>query len=189
MKQELIKFKLILLLAIILQSCSKDDTYVNLSDEAKDFLIYEIGDTFKLRNVATDEIITLTVNRKEIDYYKESSPGAGWWLGGSGGDDYYERGEFTFSDDTDCYIGTLSVEARSNGNFELTAYLGGCFGNINYAFDYEGEFFPFIEVDGVAYSDAYLLRSYPDILFYSKEKGILKILDDYNQETRFTIVE
>ena len=187
MKRLFIILNFSLLFILVLQSCSKDDTYTNLSTEAKDLLFYEAGDTFQLKNVLTDEIITLTVNSKKFDYYSDSNPG--FWLAGSGGDDYYEYGEYSFSDVTNCYNGNIFVQARSNGNFKLTAYIGECFGNINNSFEYQTEFLSSTVVNGITYSNVYLIRSSSQIIFYSQQKGIIKIVNYFSQETQFIIAE
>ncbi len=186
------KFKhlgIFFLVLITLQSCKPDDVYHDLSDDAKDFLLFEIDDTFKLKNLETDEIITLTITSKEIRHYEDGPNESSFISFGPSADVYIERGEYIFTDETNCYDGIVSVEANRDGGFELKAYLGNCFGDIDYSFDYQDEFFTTIDVEGIEYSNAYLLRSFPDILFYSKEKGILKIVDDFNQETLFMIVE
>ena len=187
-----VKFKhlgIFFLVLITLQSCKPDDLYYDLSDDAKGFLLFEIDDTFKLKNLETNEIITLKITSKEIRHYEDGPNESSFISFGPSADVYIERGEYTFTDDTNCYDGIVAVEANRDGGFELKAFLGNCFGNIDYSFDYQDEFFTTIDVEGIEYSNAYLLRSFPDILFYSKEKGILKIVDDYNHETRFTIVE
>ncbi|WP_432670708.1 hypothetical protein [Flavobacterium sp. SM2513] len=189
MKVKFKYFGFFFLVLITLQSCKPDDRYYDLSDDAKDFLLFEINDTFKLKNLETNEIITLKITSKEIRHYEDGPNESSFVYLGPSADVYIERGEYTFTDDTNCYDGIVAVEANRDGGFELKAFLGNCFGNIDYSFDYQDEFFTTIDVEGIEYSNAYLLRSFPDILFYSKEKGILKIVDDFNQETRFTIVE
>ena len=187
-----VKFKhlgIFFLVLITLQSCKPDDLYYDLSDDANGFLLFEIDDTFKLKNLETNEIITLKITSKEIRHYEDGPNESSFISFGPSADVYIERGEYTFTDDTNCYDGIVAVEANRDGGFELKAFLGNCFGNIDYSFDYQDEFFTTIDVEGIEYSNAYLFRSFPDILFYSKEKGILKIVDDYNHETRFTIVE
>lgn len=188
MKDKFKHFGIFILILITLQSCKPDDVYYNLSDEAKELLLFEIGDTFKLKNLETNEIITLTVTFKEIRHYEGGGEISHIAVGPSA-DVYIERGMYIFTDETNCYDGIVAIEANRDRDFEFKVYLGNCFGDIDYSFDYQDEFFTTIDVEGVAYSNAYLLRSFPDILYYSKEKGILKIVDDFNQETRFTIVE
>jgi hypothetical protein len=171
-----------------LYSCKQDDVYHDLSNDAKDLILFEVDDTFRLKNLETNEIITLTVIQKTIEYYNTSS--SNYFISfGSGGNVYVEHGEYIFRDSTNSYWGTVTVEANTDGSFKFDAYLGDGFVNTYYPFDYQDEFFSTIDVEGIEYSNAYLLRSSPDILFYSKEKGILKIVDDFSQETRFTIVE
>lgn len=99
MKRLPIIFNICVFFLLALTSCSKDDSYTNLSDEAKALLFYEVGDTFQMRNISTDEVITLTVNSNNIDFYKDSNPG--FWLAGSS-DNYIEYGSYSFSDDTNC---------------------------------------------------------------------------------------
>jgi hypothetical protein len=187
MKRIIILINISIFCLLILLSCSKDDTYTNLSPEAKALLFYEAGDTFQLKNIVTDEIITLTVNSKNFDYYRDTNPGN--WLGGSGGDNYLEYGEYNFTDETNCYSGNINVEARSNGNFKFTAYIGECFGNINDSFEYQDEFLTSLEINGIVYLDVYLIKSFAQTVFYSKENGIIKIVDDFSQETQFIIAE
>lgn len=187
MKRLLITLNFSLVCLLIFQSCSKDDTYINLSTEAKDLLVYEAGDTFQLKNIVTDEIITLTVNWKRIDYNQDSN--AGWWLAGSSGDNYYEYGEYYFTDDSNCYNGTISVEARNNSNFKLTASLGECFGYIYDSFEYQDELLTSVEVNGINYTNIYLIKSFSQTIFYSKEKGIIKIMNNISLENEFTIYE
>ncbi|WP_417236995.1 hypothetical protein [Bizionia paragorgiae] len=177
------------LVLITLQSCKPDDVYHDLSDDAKDFLLFEIDDTFKLKNLETDEIITLTITSKEMGHYEDGPNESSFISFGPSADVHIERGEYIFTDETNCYDGIVAVVANRDGGFELKAYLGNCFRDIDYSFDYQDEFFTTIDVEGIEYSNAYLLRCFPDVLFYSKEKGILKIVDDFIQETRFTIVE
>lgn len=176
---------------MILQSCSKKETYTNLAEEAKELLLYEIGDTFELKNVATDEIITLTVNRKEIDYYEDQNPGN--WLTGSGTDNYYEYGEFSFSDDTGCYNGSVSIEARSGVNFEFGIGTGNCFGEYlttfefnSLGFEYDGEIIS-IDINGTEYPETYVLNSQNNTIFYTKEDGIIQIFDEVDGIAKFTI--
>jgi hypothetical protein len=172
---------------IVLQSCSKDDSYYNLSEEAKAFLLYEEGDTFQLKNTTTNEIITLTVTNKEFAFSKGGTPGSIY--SGIGSDSYYQYGSYSFTDSTNCYNGNFMVEAKKQGDFEMNVYLGGCFGSTNFAFEYQDEFFTSIDVAGVNYANAYLFRSAPNFLYYSKEKGILKIIRGIDQEELFTIVD
>jgi hypothetical protein len=186
MKRLLFTLNISVFFLLVFTSCCKDDSYTNLSAEAKELLFYEVGDTFQLRNTTTDEVITLTVNSKEIDFYKDSNPG--WWLSGSS-DNYVEYGSYLFSDDTNCYNGSIDIEARKNDKFELTAYIGECFGNINNSFEYQDEFLPSEDVGGVQYTNVYLIKSFNQTIFYSKEKGIIKIVKNSSQEMQFVIVE
>mgnify|MGYP006434983915 CR=1 FL=1 len=188
--------KILLIFIIILQSCSKEETYTNLTEEAKELLLYDVGDTFEIKNLSTDEIITLTVNRKEMDYYEEQNPGN--WLTGSGTDDYYEYGEYSFSDETGCYNGSVSVEARGGENFEFRIGTGDCFGeflatpefNNSLGFEFDGEIVS-INLNDNEFTETYVLNTvnnaFVNTIFYTKENGIVQIND--NQSTVFTLVE
>ena len=179
----------LLFLLISLQSCKPDDRYYKLSDEAKSFLPFEVNDTFKLKNLNTNEIITLTVISKET-HFIDDGPNESFFLAfGPPADTYVERSEYRFTDNSNCYNGQVSVLADREGGYLLSAYVSGCFGNADYAYEYRDEFFPTIDVEGIQYPNAYLLRSFPNVIYYSKEKGILKIVDDYNDITLFSYVE
>ncbi len=178
------------LFLLLLQSCKPDDIYYDLSVEAKAFLIFDVGDTFKLKNHQTNEIITFSVTSKKIQHYEYSLGSSSMVaFGTSGGDTYLERGEYVFKDENNCYNGNVSVEATDDNKFKFTIYLKNCVDSENYFFEYYNEFSPNIDVLGTTYSNAYLLRFSPEILYYSKEKGILKIVNNFNKNTIFSIVE
>ena len=197
MKKIFVEISFFLLILTIYSSCSKEDTYTDLSEEAKELLTYEAGDTFKLRNLLNDEIIELTVEWKNFDYYRDTNPGN--WLGGSGGDNYYEYGEYYFTDETNCYTGSVMIEARSNGNFEFSIGTGNCFGEYistsefySLGFEYTDEIANTI-VNDIDYPETYVLKTvrhrFLNTIFYSKENGIIRIDDNRNQSTVFTIAE
>jgi len=176
-----------------LQSCSKEeDSYFDLTEEAKELILYDAGDTFELKNIETNEIITLTVNWSKFDYSKDGgTPGSIY--SGLSGDNYYERGEYSFSDQTDCYNGTVAVEARGNGNFEFSIFTGDCFGEYlttfefnSLGFDYGGETAS-ININGTEYSATYVLNSQNNTIFYTKENGIIQIFDEVDESAKFTI--
>ena len=188
MKRTYFQFFLCLVCLTLFQSCSKDDSNTYLTDEAKSFVFFEEGDTFQLKNVSTDEIISLTVQWKKFEMYKDNGTPGGVAFGPSS-DSFVEYGECYFSDVTECYNGTIFLEARGNGNFELSIYLGNCFYEYSSDFKFQNTSSQTIEVSGTSYPNAYLFTSAPDDLFYSKEKGILKIFNNFDQEERFIIVE
>ena len=84
----------------------------------------------------------------------------------SAGDDYFENRSYSYSDSTNCYTGTLQVQARSNGRFELITYIGQCFGNNIDSFKYQDEIVPSITIDGIEYTNLYLLKSYYQTMYY-----------------------
>ena len=188
MKRFLISLNFYMICIILLQSCCKDDSYTYLTDEAKEFLFYEQGDTFRLKNLMTDEIITLTVSTKSYNIYKSSGTSGGTYSGFNS-DNYYEYGEYNFTNDLNCYNGNIAVEARNNGNFKLTATIGECFGNIFDTFAYQDETLTSVEVNGINYTNIYLIKSYSQTIFYSKQKGIIKITNNFSLETEFIIYE
>jgi len=177
--------KLVMFLMLILQSCISKEQYHDLTSQEKSFLLYNIGDTFKLKNVSTDEIISLTVNQKEFNYnyIRDTNPIFG------ASDNYNEEGEYSFSDNSNCYNGTVSIEATENDYFYLSINLGDCFGDFTAFFEPENEIITTF-VDDIEYPETYILISPKDYsLFYNKAHGIIKIVDDSNQETLFTITE
>jgi hypothetical protein len=197
MRRALTVFKILLIFTIVFQSCSKEeDSYINLTDEAKELLLYEIGDTFLLKNTITDEIITLTVDGKTIDYYENGgTPGSIY--SGLGGDSFYEYGRYSFSDETGCYNGSVSIEARSGGNFEFRIFTGECFGEFlatpefnSLGFEFDGEIVS-INVNGIEFTETYVLNTvnnaFVNTIFYTKENGIVQIND--NQSTIFTLAQ
>ena len=198
MKKTLFGLIIFLFLLLTFQSCSEEDSYIDLTDEAKKLILYDVGDTFELKNIETNEIITLTVNWKEFEYSRDG-PTPGDIYGGIGGDNFYERAEYFFSDTTDCYNGTVAVEARSNGNFEFSIGTGDCFGEYltttefnSLGFEFNGEISN-INVNGVEYSETYVLETFntafTNTIFYTKENGIVQIFDNYTQSAVFTIAE
>lgn len=188
MRRFLIGLNCFVISILLLQSCCKDDTYTYLTDEAKEFLLYEEGDIFRLKKLSTDEIVDLTVTYKKTGIYKSSGTSGGTYSGFNS-DDYYEYGEYYFTNDLNCYNGNIYVEARNNGNFKLTASIGECFGNIFDTFEYRDEILTSVEVNGINYTDIYLIKSYSQTIFYSKEKGIIKITNNFSLETEFIIYE
>ncbi len=185
MKVSLIATAIILLLLTGLQSCfPPDDKYYNLSDDAKSFLLFDVNDTFKLKNLSTDEVITLTITSKEIFF--DNSVSSLIYLGPLA---HFEKGVYRFMDSIDCYSGEVSLLADRDGAYELKANLCGCFLNFKNLFEYQDEFFSTIDVEGIEYQNAYLLNSFQYSMYYSKENGILKITDDLNQTTLFSYVE
>ncbi|MBZ9651588.1 hypothetical protein [Psychroflexus montanilacus] len=187
-----------LIALILLASCQPSDSYIDLSENAKELIKFELGDTFQLKNLITDEIIELEIISKDIRYVDGSGPSTGTILD-AGGDTYYERGTFRFSDQSNCYSVSVLVEARSNGNFEFSIGTGDCFGEYlsttefnSLGFEYNGEITN-INVNGVEYSETYVLETFntafTNTIFYTKENGIVQIFDNQIQSAVFTIAE
>ncbi|MFD2541664.1 hypothetical protein ACFSSB_04970 [Lacinutrix gracilariae] len=175
----------ILLLFLLVTSCKIEDRYYDLSQEGKEFLAYEAGDTFQLKNIETNEIISFSVESKSIEYV-EDGPNESSFIFVSYSEELIEIGRILFTDNSNCYKGEIKVKADRDNGFEFTAYLYDCFGDDFYYF--QNEFMDTTNVEGVEYSNAYLLRNYPKTLYYSKEKGILKIVD-FDDNTLFGLIE
>jgi hypothetical protein len=177
-------------MSISLQSCKPDDIYYDLSENAKGFVNFEIGDTFKLKNLNTDEVITLHVITKNILYENYGSGESSFIsFGVAPAETYVQVGTYAFTDNLKCYNGEISVIANEEGGFLFTARINGCFDNLGSIYQYNNVFFPTIDVDGIQYQNAYLLDSNHNILYYSKEKGILKIVDVSKNIILFSYVE
>ena len=179
----------VILLFLILQSCRREPIYYNLSNEAKGFLVYGLNDTFKLKNSETDEIILFTIVEKEVGYV-DGGPNESSYIGATA-DIYEERGFYKFTDAENCFSGELSLIAERENKFRLSVYLYGCFENSSFTYEYLNNEFSSIEIDGKIYNNVYLFEKYQDSIFYSKDKGILKITEtiDFRETRQFTIVE
>lgn len=113
-------FTIIFFTLLGLQSCKKDDVYHNLNDEAKALLKFNLDESFKLENFATNEIITLTVKVKEFKYSKDGSNESSFVsFGAFQGNTYIESGNCQFTDVTNCYKGEISVLANKEGGFSF----------------------------------------------------------------------
>ena len=185
---------------ILFPCCQPSDSYIDLSENAKEFLQFEIGDSFLLTNLETDEIIELNITFKEIDYIDGSASNTGTFLDFRG-DSFFEQGLYLFSDQSNCYKGNLKIEARSENEFEFTITLLDCFGenlttsNINnFEFEHDDEIIS-INVNGVDYPETYILNTVnntsflDNTIFYTKENGIIQIDNNRSQSTVFTITE
>ena len=188
MKKTLKTFGIFLLILVSFQSCTPDDIYYNLSEDAKGFLLFDVNDTFKLKNIDTNEIITLTIISNKNSYFEVGPNESSFVYLGPRADVYVESATYKFTDNSHCYYGEVTVIADVNGGYLLKVEINGCFGNEYYSNEYQNEFVPIVDVEGIQYQNAYLLRSYPNLLYYSKEKGILKIVNESNQ-TKFSYVE
>ncbi|MBP0905072.1 hypothetical protein ACFSKN_15540 [Mariniflexile gromovii] len=188
MKKLLKNYGIIILTLVMLQSCKKDDLYYNLSDDAKGFLFFNLEDTFKLKNLTSDEIITLTVVSKEFNYFKDG-PNESFSIsfGVVPADVYVEIGVLKFTDTTNCYNGEIFIMANQDGSFVLRVSLNECFMVSSY-YQYYDELLPTTSVEGIEYQNAYILKGGPNDLFYSKEKGILKITD-FEENIIFGVIE
>jgi hypothetical protein len=185
MKKTLIYNLKILLILLLVTSCKVEDRYYDLSQEGKELLTYEIGEVFQLKNIETNEIISFSVHSKTIEYIDDGSNESSF-IFGSSSDDFIEVGRISFMDNSNCYKGEISVKGDRDNGFEFTAYFYDCFGDDFYYF--QNEFIDTIEVDGAEYYNVYILRNYPKTLYYSKEKGILKIVD-FDENTLFELIE
>jgi len=181
---------ILLLLTMCLQSCKRDDIYYDLTDDAKGFVNFEIGKTFKLKKVSTNEVITLKVITKSIQYENFSSGESSFISFGTVPvETYVQRGTYSFTDNLNCYNGEITVIANEDGGYQLTAFLDGCFGNLRSGYQFYNNLLSTIDVEGIQYQNAYELNSNPNVLYYSKEKGILKIVNQSNNLTEFSFVE
>lgn len=190
MKKIITFFGILFLVTISLQSCKPDDIYYDLSNDAKGFVNFEIGDAFKLKNLNTNEIITLNVITKNILYENYGSGESSFIsFGVAPAETYVQRASYTFTDNLNCYKGEISVVANEEGDFTLTALIDGCFGNLGSVYQYNNLFFSTVDVEGIQYQNAYLLNSNSNNLYYSKEKGILKIVNQPKNITLFSYVE
>lgn len=169
---------------MMFSSCKREDKYYNLSSEAKGFMAYNEGDVFKLKNETTGDTITFLVETRifEFEEYSPPSPHYAW---GVSGDTYFEMGQISFRSDEGC-TGEIWVEAYYHDEFSVKVNLYECFNDM-YFQDYE--YYGTVEVDSRLYSDSYLFRGSSHHLYYSKEKGILRIDRPFTNEILYSIVE
>lgn len=182
----------LVLIIVLLQfhSCKPDDEYYSLSQEAKDFVQFEVDDTFKLKNENTDEIITLIVTFKEFGFSKDGPNASPLISFGPTKDIFYEYGVYRFSDANNCFLGQVLITATETGGFELQVSISdSCSDTISNTYTVTEPPLISVIVNGFSYSNTVLLESNFSNLFYSKERGILKIEDLFVQGQLFTIVE
>lgn len=179
---------LMLVVCVFFQSCKCEDVYHKLSDEDQGFLFFEKNETFKLKKISTSEILLFTVITKEVQFV-ENGPNESSFVsfGTCSNESYFERGFYRFTDATNCYNGEFVLSSNGDNGFEFNAYLSGCFGDSDFLFSYQNEFYQTMTIEGVDYSNVYVLNRFPTVIYYSKEKGILKIAE--NGITKFSIVE
>ena len=185
MKNKLIYNLKILAILLLATSCKVEDTYYDLNQEGKALLTYDIGETFKLKNVETNDIVSFVVDSKIIEYI-DDGPNESSFIFGASADTFIEIGALSFVDNSNCYKGEITVKGDRDNGFQFSAYFYDCFGDDFYYF--QNEFVDTTDVEGIAYSNVYVLRNYPKTLYYSKEKGILKIVDS-DDNTLFGRIE
>lgn len=167
-------------------SCKPDDKYYKLSNEAKELFLFEVNDTFQLKNEETGEVLTFVILSKKFEDVDDSIPGGMIALGPKA-DVYIERGVYTFVDSsTNCYQGEVVLSANQEGGFRFYIYLSGCFGNSLYENEYYNTLLSNLNINGTTYYDVYTLEGHQTVL-YNKSNGILKI-ENYIGDN-FSIVE
>lgn len=178
------KLTLFLVLTTLLISCSVEDVYHDLTDEARALIAYEMDDEFFLSNNQSGEILSLSIISKEIYYDKASKIGSPF---ATGADTFFETGIFRFQDVDDCYQGTAFIEALRNDSFRFSISLEGCFDYAPFPFFYENEILESFTLDGVSYEDVYILRTGSRALYYSKLEGILLVINEFTEEIEYSI--
>ncbi|MGO3183675.1 MAG: hypothetical protein ACTIJ9_12675 [Aequorivita sp.] len=165
---------------MMFSSCKREDKYYALSSEAKGFLAYDEGETFRLRNETTDDTITFQVETRTLEFEEHNAPSPHYAWGVSG-DTYFEVGHISFRSDEGC-VGEIWVEGYYNNEFTVKINLYECFDNMYFQ---EYEYIGNVEVNDRLYHDAYQFIG-PGLLYYSKEKGILQI---HKRLTEYNLVE
>ena len=84
------KLIIIALIGLSIISCKKK-IYHSLTDSEKAFLVYDQGETFKLKNEDTGEIVEFTVTSKSIEFEPDFGP-----LAGGRKEHFMEVGEIKF---------------------------------------------------------------------------------------------
>lgn len=168
-------------LILSITSCEPSEKQIKLSKEAQQFLVYEQNESFKLRNEQTSEVKTFSVTSLTIDY-KDTQELDNISLGLE--KDLFENRTISFSDDNNCE-GSISLRAKKENQFEFSIFFYNCLeGQIFTNPKYIGD----VNIRSHLYHDTYMLKSFTSKLFYSLQKGILKIEDLAKGETLFSIV-
>lgn len=187
---KIINFLLFALVTIVLQSCKSEDTYHDLSMDAKSFINFEKGHVFKLKNIVSNEIITLKVSSKDFVYENigsgESSMAS---FGSAPGENYAQKGTIYFKDNNQCYKGNIVVQATENGDYSILFILNGCFSTNGWVYYLDNPSPLSINVNGIVYPKVYKFVANNNIMYFSKEKGIIQISEIATNNVLFSIVE
>jgi hypothetical protein len=180
---------LVALVCVLATSCKCEDEYKQLLPEERELVGFEVNDTFRLKQLSSGDTLLFTVTDKEIQSISDEPNESSFISFGNScnATTYTERGYYRFVEASNCYVGEFSVAQNGADGFAFNGYLSGCFGPSDFLYEYQNEFLQFADIEGVVYPDVYLLNRFPSVLYYSKEKGILKIVE--NGVTEFVIVE
>jgi len=180
----------LLILLVNLSSCKADAIYFRLTDEVKSFLFFEVNDTFKLKNVETDAVITYSVTKKEYSFYEDPENLESSFIAfptfGKKDKVFLEEGIYTFTDGGTCNNGEFRAYAKKEGGFAIFIYFKACFG-IYDSFELVNNSTQTVIINGVSYFNVSVFRGYTGILYYSKTHGIVQIVNP-NQAVLFEIV-
>lgn len=167
---------ILLVIFFIFSSCKKEDNCPQLSEEQLKFLAYETGDQFKLKSETSGDTIIFNVTEKIIEEVMA------------------KRSFFSVSCLQEAYInfnelscnGSLSISINEESNLNIYISLLGCYNLTSFS---EYIFFGTIKINGKNYENAYLFTSHLHELYFSKEKGFLKIDEISTGKTLYTIIE
>ncbi len=178
---------LLLLTILVLYSCKPDDIYYLLSDEAKSFVNYEVGQTFQLENQATEDILNFTITEIETETIRlGNGPGQMVFLGVPA-DKFYERTRVKFTSENDC-SGSIFVRAQDTIDFDIHIGFTDC--NTGKSVNANGvpEFIGNYNLDGITYTNVYIISGFQHELYYSIDIGFVEIIAFDDSEDSFKLI-
>lgn len=152
---------------LLLFSCKKK-IYHSFTDEERAFLVYEHGDTFKLKDVNSGEILTYTVTSKSVEFEPDFGP-----LAGGRKEHFMERGRIEFERlDNSSNSGYIYIYKDKVDQFSL-----GIDFKHNISFRTSGNHTPTsienLNINGVKYDN---VHNYDNAMYFSKDVGFVKLV-------------
>ncbi len=157
---------ILLIITFLLSSCSKD-IFHDLTLDEQAFLVYELGEQFKLKNEMTGDTLNFVVSKKSLEYSQDKKYG-------SINDHYVQEGENNFSANN-CK-GEILIRKGVDDSFEIGIYFKGSPIEFNFSGRHDSYSFPIsLTIGSIEHHKLYLFEAGDTKLFFSKEIGIIKI--------------
>lgn len=181
------KIYLLFSLVCITNSCKPDDIFFLLSEEAKSFISYEVDQTFQLQNQTTEEILNFTITDIETETIRlGNGPGPTVSFGPTA-DRFFERTRIEFSSSNGCF-GNILIRAQDTIDFDVIVGFRDC--NTEKSVDGNGvpEFIGNYNLDGITYTNVYLISGFQHELYYSTDIGFVEVIAFDSTEDSYKLV-